>query len=131
MPHTSPSFAQLLHGAERQHAPGHDACAVGERVGFFHAVRCEHDAAVRGEGGEGAPHSAFGGGVETAGGFVEEEDGGIADEGDGEGEFALGAAGKLRGGELAFWGFEGGDGEVLGGFVEGMLLEDVPEFFKA
>jgi hypothetical protein len=32
---------------------------------------------VRGEGGEGAPHSAFGGGVETAGGFVEEEDGGL------------------------------------------------------
>lgn len=77
MPHTPPPFPQLLHSPERQHAPGHDASAVRERVGFFHAVRCEHGAAVRGEGGEGAPHSAFGGGVETAGGFVEEEDGGL------------------------------------------------------
>lgn len=97
MIHTPPPFAQRLHGAEGQHARGHDAGAVRERVGFFHAVRCEHDAAVRGEGGEGAPHGAFGGGVEAAGGFVEEEDGRVADQGDGEGEFALGAAGKLWG----------------------------------
>lgn len=83
---------------------------MGERVGFFHAVRCEHDAAVWGEGGEGAPHCAFGGGVEAAGGFVEEEDGRVADQGDGEGEFALGAAGELRRLVFGFWkGRMGGD----------------------
>jgi len=92
-------------------------------------VRCEHDAAVRGEGGEGAPHSAFGGGVETAGGFVEEEDGGIADEGDGEGEFALGATGKLKGGGVSLLGFRRGGWGGVWWFCGGDAAGRCPGFF--
>lgn len=123
----APAVAQILHRAERQHAPGHDAGAVSERVGFFHAVRCEDGAAAGGERREGAPHEAFGGGVETAGGFVEEEDGGVADEGDGEGEFAFGAAGELGGWRSQLWVLDVGDGGSTN-IPWGMPLEYISSF---
>ncbi len=60
-------------------------------------MRCKHKTAAWHDGSKSAPHDALGADVHAGGGFVEEEHGGVAHEGDGEGEFALVAAGELGG----------------------------------
>lgn len=53
----------------------------------------EDDASAGDDGSEGFPHDAFGRDVHPRGRFVEEEDGRVAHESDGEGEFAFVSAG--------------------------------------
>ncbi|CAM5409959.1 hypothetical protein SGLAM104S_08989 [Streptomyces glaucescens] len=84
-----------------------DGDAVGELVGFFEVLGGEEDGdAVGDEVADDLPHVVAGAGVEAGGGFVEEDDAGGADEGHGDVEAALHAAGVGGGGLL------GGGGEV-------------------
>lgn len=91
----APAPPQPVDRAQRQHAPGHDPRAGGQGVGLLHAVCRQDGAAIRGDGREGLPHDALGRRVEAAGGLVEEQDGRVPDQGDGEGELAFGAAGEF------------------------------------
>lgn len=81
--------------------------AVGELVGFFEVLGGEQDGgAVGDELADDLPHGVAGAGVQAGGGFVEEDDAGVADEGHGDVEASFHAAGVGGGG------FVRGVGEV-------------------
>ena len=66
----APSVTEIVDRADGQHTTGHDPGAVGERVGFLHAVGRQDDTAAGRELRKGVPHDAFRGCVETGGRFV-------------------------------------------------------------
>ena len=73
-----------------------DDDAVGERVGLFEVVRGEQDGlAAGGSDADLRPHAAAGFDVEADGGLVEEDEVGVAGEGEGEEDALLLAAGEL------------------------------------
>ncbi len=98
-----------------------DGDAVGELVRLFEVLGGEEDGDASGdECADDAPHGVAASGVEAGGGFVEEDDAGVADEGHGDVEAAFHAAGVGGGGFLRGIGeveaFEefGGDASSLG-----------------
>mmetsp|Transcript_20735 Transcript_20735/g.65201 ORF Transcript_20735/g.65201 Transcript_20735/m.65201 type:complete len:609 (-) Transcript_20735:3142-4968(-) len=89
---------EVLEGAEAAElALDHDGDAVAEGLDLLHEVRGEDDGAGLHGGAEDVPEVASGDGVEAGGGLVEEDESGVADDGDGGAELALHAAAEARG----------------------------------
>ena len=99
----------------RKRAVGHYYDAVGLFYGA-EAVGYEEDGLVGGEALEGLVEGGFGFHVDLGGGFVEDDDGGVLEQGAGDGE-ALGLARAERHALVAHQGFEalrGGTGRSRG-----------------
>ena len=95
----------------------HDGDAVAEALGFVHVMRGEQDgAAGRLELLDQFPELAAGLRIEAGGGLIEKQKIGIADEGAGESESLLLAAGKIAdAGILFFFELHGRDDFVRAG----------------
>ena len=88
-----------------------DDDAAGEGVGFFEVVGGEEDGfAVGGQGADLGPEGAAGFYVEADGGLVEEDEVGVAGEGEGEEDTLFLAAGELTK-EAVFEAFEVGEAD--------------------
>lgn len=111
-----------------------DAEAVAEVFGLVHHVGGEEDAfSGAAEFGDGFLDVLGGDGVEAGGGFVEDDDGGVVDDGAGEGDALFHAGGEAVVGAVGVFGdveegeggldavvdFGGGDGVELGEEAEG------------
>ena len=116
----------------------HDGDAVAEDFGFVHVVGGEDDGFAFGfDLFDEVPKVAAGLGVEAGGGFVEEENFGIVDEADGDGEALLLSAGEFFGFGVGFFGelnffeeLEGIDFSIVAG-GEGLdEFEEVEVFEK-
>ena len=91
-----------------------DDDAVGEGVGLFEVVGGEEDGfAAGGEGADLLPEAAAGFDVEADGGLVEEDEVGVAAEGEGEEDALLLAAAELAE-HAVFDAFELGDADDVG-----------------
>src|SRR3990172_2799938 len=92
------SLFQLIEGPAGENVPFvDDGDAIAELFGFAHDVRREDDAlAVLAEGRDVLLHGAGDEDVEAGGRLVEDEHGGIVNDGPGDGDFLLHAGGHFR-----------------------------------
>jgi hypothetical protein len=125
--------------------PGHvDVAEAAAALGLVHVVGGDEEGdTLAGELEEEVPEGAAGDGVDAGGRLVEEDDLGGVDDGAGEGEALLPAAGELRDAtcEIGFEAGEGeefldagvgdGRGEAVGGGVEVEVFGDGEVFVEA
>lgn len=117
--------AQRLRGADGEDAARDDGGARRQRVGLLHRVRRQQHGAARRHGRQRPPQHALRGRVHGRARLVEEQDRGVAEEGDGQAELALVAAREL-GRELA-----GVRGDAHAGHHVGHCALDVFDAFAA
>ena len=90
-------FLEFGDGAEGDELGHVDVADAAAAFGFVHVVGGDEEGdALAGELKEEVPEGAAGDGVNAGGGLVEEDDFGGVDDGAGEGEALLPAAGELR-----------------------------------
>ena len=93
----SGSFWRSADGAESDELGHVDVAEAAAALGLVHVVGGDEEGdSLGGEEEEEIPEGAAGDGVDAGGGLVEEDDFGGVDDGAGEGEALLPAAGELR-----------------------------------